>query len=79
MTTHTHHPDPMSQARQWLIERGISFEQMTDYQLKIGRINFYPGKGTIFRDGDKTRHSVIGLEGLADLLKADGHMRPSSR
>jgi hypothetical protein len=69
----------MSQARQWLIEHGISFEQMTDYQLKIGRINFYPGKGTIFRDGDKTRHSVIGLEGLADLLKADGHMRPNSR
>jgi hypothetical protein len=69
----------MSQARQWLIERGIPFEQMTDYQLKIGRINFYPGKGTIFRDGDKALHSVIGLEGLTDLLKADGHMRPNSR
>ena len=78
MTTHTHHPDPMGQARQWLIERGIPFEQMTDYQLKIARINFYPGKGTIFRDGDKARYSVIGLKGLADLLKTDGHMRPNS-
>ena len=68
----------MGQARQWLIERGIPFEQMTDYQLKIGRINFYPGKGTIFRDGDKARYSVIGLKGLADLLKTDGHMRPNS-
>lgn len=79
MTTHTHHSDPMGQARQWLTERGIPFEQMTDYQLKIGRINFYPGKGTIFRDGDKARHSAIGLEGLTDLLKADGHIRPNCR
>ena len=69
----------MGQARQWLIEREIPFEQMTDYQLKIGRINFYPGKGTIFRDGDKARHSVTGFEGLTALLVADGHMRPSSR
>lgn len=49
--------------------------QTSDYQLKIGRINFYPGKGTSFRDGDKARHGVKGLEGLIELLTEDGYLK----
>jgi hypothetical protein len=66
--------DPVAAATQWLVEHGIPFKQMTEYQLKIGRINFYPGKGTSFRDGDKTRHAVKGLEGLIELLTEDGFL-----
>ena len=71
MTTHQHHPDPMDHARQWLSERNVPFRQTSEYQLKIGRINFYPSKGTSFRDGDKARHAVKGLEGLIELLAED--------
>lgn len=67
----------MDQARQWLAEHDIPFKQTSEYQLKIGRFNFYPSKGTSFRDGDKARHGVTGLEGLTELLMADGHIRPS--
>lgn len=74
MTAHQHHPDRMHQARQWLAEHDILFKQTSEYQLKIGRINFYPGKGTSFRDGDKTRHAVTGLEGLIELLTEDGFL-----
>lgn len=49
--------------------------QTSDYQLKIGRINFYPGKGTSFRDGVKARHGVKGLEGLIELLTEDGYLK----
>jgi hypothetical protein len=69
----------MDQARQWLAEHGVPFMQTSDYQLKIGRINFYPGKGTCFRDGDKARHGSNGLGGLIELLTEDGYIRPSSR
>lgn len=79
MTTHQPHPDPMEQARQWLAEHCIPFRQTSDYQLKVGRINFYPGKGTSFRDGDKARHGIKGLDGLIELLTEDGYIRPSSR
>lgn len=74
MTTRQPHPDPISQARQWLEERGIPFKQTSEYQLKIGRINFYPGKGTSFRDGDKARYAVTGLKGLIELLTEDGFL-----
>lgn len=74
MTTHQHHPDSMDQARQWLSERDVPFRQTSAYQLKIGRINFYPSKGTSFRDGDKARHAVTGLEGLIELLTEDGFL-----
>ena len=74
MTTHQHHPDPMDQARQWLAEHDVPFRQTSEYQLKIGRINFYPSKGTSFRDGDKARHAVKGLEGLIELLTEDGFL-----
>ncbi|MBM4128372.1 MAG: hypothetical protein FJ247_13780 [Nitrospira sp.] len=74
MNNKHYYPDPMEQARQWLAERYIPFKQTSEYQIKIGRINFYPSKGTSFRDGDKARHSVKGLEGLIELLTEDGFM-----
>jgi hypothetical protein len=57
---------------QWLDTQKIPYQQMTEYQIKIGRINFYPGKGTCFRDGDKTRYPINGLDGLKLLLEEEG-------
>lgn len=59
----------MLAARQWLDERNISFRQTSEYQLKIGRINYYPTKGTIILDGSKVKNPQVGLSALAHVLR----------
>jgi hypothetical protein len=64
--------DPMTTARQWLDERHVAYRQTSEYQLKIGHINYYPSRGSIILDGQKTKHPGTGLDALAKLLAEFG-------
>lgn len=59
-------PPSMREAIDWLLEQKIRFVRPTRYHLKIGRLNFYPQKGSINLDGEP-RFSEEGLEGLQTL------------
>lgn len=60
--------DKMRQAIDWLETQGYSFSRPTEWQLKIGEINFYPDKGTIIRDRGRLPHPDRGLAALQKLL-----------
>lgn len=54
----------MKEAMGWLDGRGIYYQHLPPYQLKIGAINYWPRKGTITIDGETLRRSAKGLTGL---------------
>ncbi len=58
-----------AQLRGW----GVGFVRTSPYQLKIGDVSFWPGKGTIFVDEADHRHPGTGLDALAALLRQRGH------
>ena len=51
-----------------LLKRGVAFERKTRWQIKIGPINFYPERGTIFVDGEAAPRQEEGLETLLTIL-----------
>ncbi|MFG1430443.1 hypothetical protein V5F44_07460 [Xanthobacter sp. V2C-8] len=65
-------PPRMVHAIQRLNSLGISFERKTAYQLKIDEWNFYPGRGTIVRDGHPAAEPDRGLTALLAHLLAHG-------
>lgn len=42
----------MKAAINWLEKQGFSVRRPTEWQLKVGPINFYPDRGTIICDGE---------------------------
>ena len=46
----------------------IGFDVKTPYQIKVDDLNFYPGRGTIFRDGDTKALREIGLDAFVALI-----------
>jgi hypothetical protein len=46
----------------------VRFWRPNPYQLKIGAVSYYPGKGTIHIDGDKRSFPEHGLRALELLL-----------
>jgi hypothetical protein len=73
MQTLSLNSDPMTTARQWLDQRNIPYRQTSEYQLKIGLINYYPSRGSIILDGQKTKHPDVGLDALGQILVKLGH------
>lgn len=63
----------MRRAIEALNEAGIRFTRPTKYQLKVDDLNFYPTKGTIFRDGDDAALNERGLEAFMALLSKPVH------
>lgn len=61
----------MAEAVAWLNQNGIRFESLPPYQLKIGRLNFWPGRGTITFDGEDQKRPEKGLAGLELLLNSE--------
>lgn len=59
----------MAEAEAWLRRAGIRFTRKTTFQLKIGCVNFYPVRGTIFVDGDPGQRPARGLAALAEVLR----------
>lgn len=66
------HTKAMMEAMAWLDERGIPYHHLPPYQLKIGILNFWPGRGTITVDGETQRRSEKGIAGLEAILIAKG-------
>jgi hypothetical protein len=62
----------MADAKSWLDEHGIPYQYLQPYQLKIGKINFWPGTGTITIDGELHKRPLTGLRALANLLHDTG-------
>jgi hypothetical protein len=61
-------PQPMKDAINTLNEMGVTFQRPTVYQLKIGELSFYPGRGTIFRDGSPAAMTEKGLDALVVII-----------
>ncbi|MBN9599560.1 MAG: hypothetical protein J0G28_07780 [Afipia sp.] len=51
-----------------IVDQGYYVERPSDYQLKIGMVNYYPHKGTITVDPSR-RHPHKGLDALLELLE----------
>ncbi len=70
--------DAMAAAEAWLRRAGIRFTRKTNFQVKIGRVNFYPVRGTIFVDGEPGQRRERGLAGLESVLR-EFNLLPSLR
>ena len=71
MTQHARPNDsqPMKDAIDTLNELGVTFKRPTQYQLKVGDISYYPGRGTIFRDGSPKAMPEKGPSALLLVIK----------
>lgn len=56
-----------------LYEAGVRFDLKTVHQIKVDDLNFYPAKGTIFRDGDPGALDQDGLDAFIRLVKPSVH------
>jgi hypothetical protein len=68
----------MRQAIAALLKQKFPVTRPSQYQLKIGGLNFYPDKGTIFPDGGEALE-VRGLNALLDRLRATRSRRDKAR
>jgi hypothetical protein len=65
--------EAVDQAIMVLKEAGVRYiEKKTQFQLKIGPFNYYPAKGTIYRDGEPKARSESGVQALVALLRKSG-------
>jgi hypothetical protein len=62
----------MNEAVAWLDQREVNYQHLPPYQLKVGPVNFWPGRGSITLDGESRRRPVKGLAGLEATLLAMG-------
>lgn len=62
----------MRQAARTLKAEGVRFEIKTIHQIKVGDLNFYPARGTIFRDGDPGARDETGLDAFLQLVRPRG-------
>lgn len=71
MTQHNQPNDPqsMKEAIDALNKLGVPFQRPTLYQLKIADLSYYPGRGTIFRDGSQKAMTENGLDALLFIIK----------
>jgi len=69
-------PQPMIDAIYTLHELGVTFKRPTLYQLKIADLSYYPGRGTIFRDGSPEVMPQKGLQALLVVIQGMGQLRP---
>jgi hypothetical protein len=58
----------MLQALDRLRAEGIRYKQTSNFQIKVGPYNFYPGKGTIFMDREVEARVERGLNSFIDIV-----------
>jgi hypothetical protein len=51
---------------------GVHYQHLPPHQLKMDALNFWPGRGTITKDGEVKKRPVKGLAGLEATLLAEG-------
>jgi hypothetical protein len=72
-------PPRMVEAIERLNALGIEFERKTVFHLKIDEWNFYPGRGTIVRDGCPGAEPDRGLDALLSRLHAAAACDPPKK
>ena len=63
------HKCTMERAVRRLRQEKIFFEELTAYHIKVGDLNFYPGRGTIYRDGDYKAFAKTGLDAFVNCAR----------
>ena len=64
------HKSAMAATVRRLETERINYEVMTPHHIKVDGINFYPGRGIIYRDGDRRALPESGLENFVALAQA---------
>ncbi len=64
------HKSAMAATVRRLETERINYEVMTPHHIKVDSINFYPGRGIIYRDGDRRALPESGLENFVALAQA---------
>ena len=59
----------MNAALERLRAERVHHKQTSDFQIKVGPYNFYPGKGTIFMDRAPKARPERGLDNFVTLLR----------
>lgn len=60
----------MRDALLMLKQHGIPTRKVSEYQIKIGQVNYYPGKGSIYLDGATRPMDEHGFRALLRFLEA---------
>lgn len=58
----------------WLRAQRVPFVRCSRYHIRIGNLNYYPDKGTIYRSNDLGALPEAGLAALQDLLTRSGRV-----
>lgn len=72
MTKQDKAANAMAETTAWLDAKRIGYRFIPPHQIKVGEINFWPGRGTITIDGEDQKRPVKGLEGFIRILNAYG-------
>jgi len=67
-------PDSMRTAITLLVDKGISFTRRSEWQLKIGKCNYWPHKRKAHRDGDLK--ALVDIDPPKFLLLLDRNLAP---
>ena len=51
-----------------LCAAGIRYKQTSDFQIKVGPYNFYPGRGTIYLDSETKARPERGLDNFIKII-----------
>ena len=63
------HKSAMEAAIRRLQQENIHFEVLTAFHIKVGDLNFYPGRGTIYCDGERRALPKSGLDAFVDCAR----------
>jgi hypothetical protein len=69
----TAHQSQIELAEAWLRARNVPFARVQPFQLKIGRVNFYPTTGGVVLDGEPKRQQT-GFAALEAALRETGFL-----
>jgi len=61
----------LAEAMTKLTVAGIPVQVCSPYHLKFGPLNYYLGKGRIFRDGEMDPHHETGIDSFVELCSRD--------
>lgn len=67
--------DLMQKCCKQLNEWGVHYLVKSQFHVRIGSVNFYPTKGTIYVDGCVAKYKKKGLDFLKEVLKKEGYLK----
>lgn len=71
-------PAGMGVVRSILERHRIPYHQPSIYHIKVGNINYYPTRNTVYKDGAHTKYKSRGVDFFLQLLVSEGLMAQAS-